>query len=231
MTTYKRPTVFNLAYHLYYSAGHPMYERNMRWLARFRHVFNGKVRIYATNLPNKHAWGDADVIRLANNSAFRDGYSMPLRLMDFASDSSDEATFFAHTKGVTADNERPLECSKRWCDAMYSACLSDMGKVADVLSDHPVAGACRQKRRHTLHYGRPGQDFDDGHYIFAGSFYWVRNDVLYGGDDWRKIHLHSHLAEELPWLVATYEQSACLGYDNWSGDCRHPSTFGPLLSI
>lgn len=118
-----------------------------------------------------------------------------LRLLE--SSRPDEATFYAHGKGVTHRGLGSL-IMQSWSEAMYFMNLSDVGLVDELLAEHAAVGCFRQEVPHA-----------GSQWHFSGTFFWFKHSQLYARD-WERIHrgkygVEGYLGRHLP-----VERSFCL---------------------
>src|SRR5262249_38215829 len=137
-----------------------------------------------------------------------------------------QATFYAHTKGVTAP--RPRACSAHWRDTMYRGRLDnfDLGKAA---LSHDSSAGCFRMRTLPCRYEPPSRP-RWGPWVFAGSFYWFRNDRVFGNPYWeRNVPWGAeNVSEWFPYLAMPIGESFCLFYDEFVGAAEgDPMSFGP----
>jgi hypothetical protein len=123
------------------------------------------------------------------------------------------ATFYGHTKGVSrADNP----AVHLWRDAMFQACLRDFSIVAEFLSSSSCAGAFK-KRGNAF----KGEGIVKNNFHYAGSFFWFRNDHLFGKPNWRNVEQNRFGVE------------AYLGqfFSDWEASCFWGGEPGSLYSL
>jgi hypothetical protein len=213
----RQVSTFNLIYHVTPISTNDEWKRNVATLRRYWDRFNGK-KIVAIAI-GKH--GDsifpprfveaelpgAEFIHVPNDSAAREAASFVALLDAVKSTDSSEATFYAHTKGVTLAGNRVI---RMWRRRMYLECLRDLDRVVDALSRVSCCGAFR----------RIGQfpnfpPYSKWH--FSGTFFWFRNDDFFSHPRWREVDrqqygVEAHLSKLFP-----LEQSECLFNDRAGG--------------
>lgn len=203
-----RPTKFNLIYHVT-----PMgnYKWNLELLRERLHVFNGKkiaavaqgpglddIRIVQSLLP------DVECAPFDNNPKLRETATLKPLLNSVFSTAREEATFYAHTKGVThTDNE----AITKWTLALYQKNLDNMEHIAALLEDYPVVGAF--KRYGVFSNFPPGSKW---HY--SGTFFWFRNRELVHRPSWQIVPKHKYGAEAYPSLIFTAAEAGVSFCDN-----------------
>lgn len=142
-------------------------------------------------------------------------------LRELASTDETEALFYAHAKGVTRQNQRPV---RAWTSAMYHHNLDRIDEVRDALRRWPCAGIGK-------HYGlalpfltgKPTQTWGEAQrpwhgWHFSGTFWWVRHDALFSIRDWDRVELYRYTPEKFLANYFTPDQAYCLVHD----DIRHP---------
>ena len=120
------------------------------------------------------------------------------------SDSASEATFFAHSKGITAPDKG--ECRK-WAEYMYRLNLKDPKKVFSVLVSQTFAGIFK--------VGNCGVHIPSWHY--SGTFFWFNHKKLFSLKTWDKIEIGRYGVEAYPGTQVSSSQGACLAYPNLGG--------------
>lgn len=229
------PFVRNLIFHLHPSTNTLAWRGNVNALLHYGRQFDGRRVVAVATGAGCEAVEDVYAafprgwvtrwLVMPNSPAGRDGATLLRRLEAVADPDPRQIVFQCHTKGASVP--RPEDCSARWRDTMYRACLADPAAVDAALVGHAVAGAYRMRLApgFPAAYGCP--------WYFAGSFWWARHDRLFGGDRWRGLDFGlCHIAELLPGLLFDHADSVCLFGDDWAGgDVRRPETFGPYLDF
>jgi hypothetical protein len=155
---------------------------NIAWLCKYGAAFNGRVIIHIKTGPGLE---QARVIRplfkllepheiqeWPNDPAIGETAGFLIGLWKLRSKSANEATFYAHTKGVARYNlvpENRVQSIRQWYRRMYVECLADPAKVDAVLAAHATCG-CFFNKRPLKHY--------------SGAFYWMRHDRLFADHRW-----------------------------------------------
>lgn len=114
------------------------------------------------------------------------------------SEREDEATFYAHAKGVTRKGAY-LEPVLNWSRLMYDANLSRPALVDRKLAESPAVGCLRWEHEPP----RRG-------WCFAGTFFWLRHSALFTRD-WRRIDRGFYGVEDYPGAQFEKKESYCLG--------------------
>lgn len=71
---------------------------------------------------------------------------------------------------------------------MYHECLSDVGRVEEVLQTSACCGCFLQE-------GNQPPVPSTSRWHFAGTFWWVKNSKLFGLPNWRDVDKHTHGVE------------------------------------
>lgn len=188
---------------------------NVEKLNAYAEVFSGRriviIRYGQNILPPadvKKAFGfDAEFIEMQNDPVHREasGFVDALGLLE--SLDANEATFYAHTKGVSyrsgqfygTVDERNMKPIRGWRDSMYEVCLGDIERVDRVLRERACCGC----------FLRP---FGSS-WAFHGTFFWVRHDRLFSAN-WRSMPGPQDGGIELyPGSLFPVEDAGCL-YDD-----------------
>ena len=106
----------------------------------------------------------------------------------------DEATFYAHAKGVTRRGPDE-DAVKTWSDAMYRLCLKRVDLIERRLADYPTVGSLRQT---IVHAGAS--------WCFAGTFFWLRHDAIFSRS-WQDVAMERYGIEGYPGRHFTIDQS------------------------
>ena len=180
-------SIRNLIYHVAPFSKGGIWRKNVAQLLRRIGVFNGK-RVVAIAVGDgldppetvREAFeGTVDqFIEVSNCRTLRERASF-VQLME-AVESTDprEATFYAHAKGVATSGD--AIGVMYWRNVMYSALLDDVDIIKGTLSQHPIVGTHRMKRR-TVY----PDNVSSSPWHFAGTFLWFRNDAAFSRP-WRE---------------------------------------------
>jgi len=120
----------------------------------------------------------------------------------------DEATFYAHTKGVTQTYQRQpqrLESIRRWRSFMYRGCLGDPATVDDVIRLYAVAGCLRQEHE------RQEPDRPPSYWMFSGAFWWFNHARFYSHPDALRLGPTRHAVERHFGELFGPEEAFCFG--------------------
>lgn len=172
----------NLLYYLY-----PRRDSIWRWhvqqLIRYQSAFNGrKIVIIAldqyTLNPNKVAPTlaplGAEIIVVHNDPALGETRHFLEKLAMLESKDPEEATFYAHAKGVTQSGAW-LHGAMSWSKAMYTLNLENIPAVERALSVYAAVGCFRHFLPHA-----------GSRWCYGGTFFWLKHSTLFSRN-WRSI--------------------------------------------
>jgi hypothetical protein len=142
---------------------------------------------------------EAEILIRKNDSGLAETAHFIDTLALLESKSDDEATFYAHAKGVTRNGPMFVPV-QRWSELMYRACLDFPALVERRLGKFGTVGCLRW--RHVPHPSRKG-------WCWAGTFFWVRHGALFTRD-WRKIDRAIYGVEDYPSRQFKVEEGYCL---------------------
>lgn len=195
----------NLIYHVWPSLASDSWRANLRQIVRRWDVFTG-VRVFAVATgPETHdaeavvaelpARGLYTILDLENDRRLREVATLRPLLDEIRSTdpahAATTATFYAHTKGGPSTlesndgmNERVrLQGATRWRNAMYHHLLDRADEAMIALRRAAAVGTTK------IVYP-PGNPFRfpsglrHGEWMFAGTFFWFRHDVVFSRPDW-----------------------------------------------
>ena len=200
----------NLLYNAWPALHTKEWKLNLGRLARHAAAFNGKKIVLlkrggpsnvATAGPEAvraalSALGSVEIIEYENDPELGEvvGFveALEQRLLSY---DSNEATFYAHTKGVSYAEEtelRHLAAIRRWRNTMYDECLGNIPRVESALMDH-VATGCYLRNPAAVKFGGKGQlprGLDSIGWHFAGTFFWFKHSSFFGHPKWRDVGQH-----------------------------------------
>jgi hypothetical protein len=194
----------NLLFHLY-----PKRKTFWRWhveqLIRFRDVWNGKKIIVVVEDDHTEPWQDVfealspvDALVYFKRNTPELGevkYFIPmLRLLE--SLDPNEATFYAHAKGVSHDSM--LAQIQMWSKAMYELNLSFPEIVDRRLEKAATVGAFRVQIKHS---GAP--------WCYAGTYFWLKHSELFSRN-WTEIEQTRYGVEGYPGRHFKFSESSAL---------------------
>ena len=111
---------------------------------------------------------------------------------------SDEATFYAHAKGVTRKGPE-LEAVRSWSSLMYRCCLDFPALIERRLGQFATVGCLRWNHHY---HSRTG-------WCWAGTFFWVRHDALFSRN-WKDIDQSKYGVEDYPGRHFKIDEGSCL---------------------
>ena len=179
----------NLIYHIWPSNGNGLWRRNIAQLLRRWGEFNGQKIISIVTGPGTASFAevkrcfpdDAVFFDLKNDPGLGEVVSFG-RMMKCVvnADDPNQITFYAHAKGV----KYPPESLKKlkvhsWSEVMYSAMLDYPDLIEVSLQTHGIVGTFM---KHGNAFGTLPPSW---HY--AGTYFWFRNDAVFGRNDWEHI--------------------------------------------
>ncbi|MDE2215508.1 MAG: hypothetical protein KGJ61_10415, partial [Candidatus Omnitrophica bacterium] len=204
----------NLIYHLAPFKKSDAWQRNLKQLLPRLGQFNGQRCIAVATgenlVPLDEIQGllsghGLDIFGVPNDPILRERASFPILLEKVCSLDPDEATFYAHAKGVSTVCSP--EGSMYWRNLMYARLLDDPEKIENLLRRYPMVGTHKITR---------GDTFPDGlktPWHFAGTFYWFRHDALFSRD-WHDLPKSAWATELLPGLLFPPSAGYCLTMEN-----------------
>src|SRR5436190_6007055 len=155
---------------------------NVERLNRYAGVFNGRRIVLLKTGKGLHppeiakeAFGfDTEFIEVANDPELGEvaGFIDALRLL--ASEDPNEATFYAHTKGVTRAYSSQLTSVRLWRNKMYEKCLGDISVVEEALSKYGCAGCFKVNKGIFNESSSLNVPFH-----FSGTFFWLNHAKLF----------------------------------------------------
>lgn len=183
----------NLLYYLY-----PRKWSVWRWhishLMHYKHVFNGrKIVVVAIDqhteplaklMPVLNAL-EAEVLWVQNDPVLGETRHFLEKLALLESKDPNEATFYAHAKGVTQTGSW-LTGALSWSKAMYTLNLGNVAAVERALSVYGAAGCFK----HFL-------DHAGSRWCYGGTFFWLKHSTLFSRN-WRSIELSRFGVEGYP---------------------------------
>ena len=177
----------NLLYHVYPDPANDIWRCNVTKCVEHWTVFNGrKLVVIATGpglldpstVQDAFDRSDAEYLLVPNDAKLREVAGFKRLIAEVASTSSREASFFAHTKGNTTEGHR--EGVARWRNVMYSHLLGKADACMEHLKRYAAVGTTK------MTFQRPGgfrypSGLHHGLWMFAGTFFWFRHDVIFSG--------------------------------------------------
>lgn len=203
----------NLIYHVCPLSANDGWRHNVRQLLRRWNVFNGR-RIIAIAHGEGCEWGqvhaefrgeDYEFFYVENDCNLREVASFRELLERVANTNHDEATFYAHTKGNSTMANKIG--AVRWRNAMYRHLLEENFQASmEHLKRHVFVGC------HKMVWGDRKPPYpsglNHGNWFLAGTFFWFRNDVVFGNPRWQNIPRDRYGAEAWPAGIASEHEAA-----------------------
>lgn len=193
----------NLIYHVYAPKGNAEWRPNLDKLRPHRGVFNGRVVIAVVKgegmvskeeVQRHLGWAGVEWISV-ENTLRSEASSLPILLNMIQSTAANEATFFAHTKGVAPLGD-PVG-ARRWRNAMYAFLLDEWQECVETLQTAAAVGTTRVKWDANQLFRWPS-GLKHGRWQFAGTFFWFRHDAIFTLPNWRDVPNDRYGAEA--WL-------------------------------
>lgn len=212
----------NLIYHVTPFDSNDTWLKNIAQLRRRWGLFNSQRIVSVATGPNmipldriKPFLPDPAIewLTFPNSKSMREATSF-YPMLEKLSAAANEATFYAHAKGVTRG---ACDCRIRdWRNQMYHHCLDRIDDVKAALLHSSCVGPYRQRHwpgtlRRMTHLA-PELRTQEWH--FAGTFWWFRNKDVLGHPKRFDVPMSGYAVEFYLSHLFTYEQSVCLYRDN-----------------
>lgn len=216
-----RPMVRNLIYHVYPVATNEEWQLNVRELARYWNLFNGR-KIVGIVVDDETL--DAEAVK----SAFPPDPAIEWLVQPNVPDSGevitwlpamkqleslnpDEATFYAHAKGVTHTIEKDgpvkLNSVRRWRNYLYRANLGlEPNCLDNALRSTTVLGALRCDKKFRPEPGRP-----PALWHFVGTFFWINHGRFFAYREALTIGRSRWAIERHAGEIVPVSESTCIG--------------------
>jgi hypothetical protein len=203
------PTVRHLLYHVYPRWGSIWRTRLLRLRERLP-LFNGRKLIAVAHDHTTEGCGmveDAlagtgcEIFAVPNNPERREVETFPHLFGPLSGlNGPEHATLYGQAKGTTRPDG---STARRWAEALEETCLDYWPVVGRLLEHSPVVGPFKKVGR-----GWPeNQSLSEWH--FSGSWFWFRNDALFG-KDWRRIDPFWSGIESYPSLHFGALEAGCI---------------------
>ena len=212
----------NLIYHVCALEKNDHWRDNIDQLVRRWRVFTGRKIIavaigdgmYSANRVRMNFPSDAEFIEVPNDVRLREVASfLPLlKAIKATTENTKSVTFYAHTKGnSTADDEY---ASELWRNAMYHYLLDHHHTCLELLKLVPCVGTTKKVWDPSSRSAYPTR-LVTGNWMFAGTFFWFRNDKVFSRDDWSLVSDDRYGAEA--WLSSMFEEKDAVSvFQPWS---------------
>jgi len=226
-------TVRNLAFHCYPSPRTPTWFQNLHELSHSLDLFNGRRVVAIATGPGlvpphivQNVLGrDVEYFQIQNHPRLREVASFHGLLDQLRSTASNEATFWAHSKGTSehhATNHDKQLAIRYWRNRMYRELLVGWPDVAVALQTAAAVGCFKIDYScfpdHVMH-SPTGLEWGTWH--FAGNFWWIRHDQIFRNPKWSAIADDPYAGEM--WLGNLIDtRLAATVYQPWN-PIEHPA--------
>lgn len=198
------------------------WELNVKKLNQYSSIFNGRRLIIIREgrglVPLQKVRSafsfEAEFIPLPNDPKLWEVSGFIDILGQLKSNNSQEATFYAHTKGSgrkTYDAYILLDSVRRWRDIMYEQNLSTP-LIDDLLQKYACVGCFRSKKP----FPKSLIPYPDSSWHYSGNFWWVNHACLFSKPNWNVIPQARHGVEVYLSTLFSVDESYCLYEDNLS---------------
>jgi len=191
----------NLIFHFYPWKVNDCWKLHAWMLKRYLPFFYGKKVVAVAT--DDESWGIDEVkkeiddplveyIRVTNNSNLCEQVSFLDLLSEVNNPDENFRTFYGHSKGnlrVTDDedeNDDHILGVITWMDNIYSHLLGHIWTVIDLLEVFKCVGTNKMIWPKNISSPYPSRLLH-GNWMFAGTFFWFRNDAVFSHPDWAKI--------------------------------------------
>ncbi len=211
------------------------WRQNVRQLLRRQDAFNGK-RVAAiacgpgleppSAVRRAFAGSRFEFLELPNDPQLREVVSFLPLLLSACNPSPHEATFYAHTKGnSTAENRLG---AIYWRNAAYHHLLDRWPECMAALGGHACCGIHKMVWPPDARSPYP-TGLRHGQWMFAGTFFWFRNDAVFSHAAWRQVPMDRYGAEA--WLAGLFApHQATSMYQRWpEHESPSQSVYDPAL--
>jgi len=139
------------------------------------------------------------------------------------------ATFYAHTKGnSTRANALGAEY---WRNSMYHHLLDQAQVCRDLLLSHPCVGTHKMLWPDAKYTPFPSKISNANCWMFAGTFFWIRNRDVFSRDDWRDVRVDRYGAEAWLGQMFARDQAATV-FQPWpASEYPTPNPYDPKLYL
>lgn len=215
---YIRPTTRHLIYHCCPLANNDTWRECAAEIVPHWPAFSGRKIVAIAQgagcLPAADvcaAWpDDCEFLILPNDPLLRETVSFLPLLLSIHCRSANEATFYFHSKGNSTAGDR--DAVKVWRQAIVDNLLGDWRKCTDALERFAAIGTTKMvwPRGHAPF----PNGLQHGSWIFAGTGFWFRHDVIFRHKHWRQIPVDRYGVEA--WLGGLIDsEDAVSMYQPW----------------
>lgn len=188
--------------------------QNIEWLKRHFDKFDGQTMAVVYEGPGLLPYHEVaeqlppfkKVFRLTNSAMLRETLSLIYLMQELQRVESDGYAFFAHTKGVTHEDDDQFrrEAIRRWTLASYEENLSDFARVDEAFKTAAMVGCFRQLANDWSNFP------PNCPWAYAGTFFWFDVAAMWK-QNWKSdIRMHRFGAEAFPGFAYPIENTACL---------------------
>lgn len=230
-----RPTIRNLIYHVCPLATNDTWRANVRQLLRRWDAFSGR-RVVAiafgegllppSAVREAFAGHDCEFLELPNDRDLREVATFLPLLISVANQDEQQATLYAHTKGNSTEGSNLG--SMYWRNEMYHRLLDHWQECMAALENAAAVGIHKIRWPDNVASIYPTR-LECGKWMFAGTFFWFRHDLVFGHHCWRRLSIDRYGAEA--WLAGlfTAEQVKSV-YQLWPEErFPTPSPYDPTI--
>lgn len=194
-----------MIYHCCPLKDNDLWERNVEQLVRRFHAFDGKAVVAVSTGANMHPVEsvqrafkpsrrfDIEFLPVPNDRRLREVASFG-QLLEKAQ-GRDGCTFYAHTKGNSTYDS--VLGATYWRNAMYHVLLDGWENCIRLLEKWPMVGTTKLIWTRDQRSPFP-TELNVGRWMFAGTFFWFRNDVVFRKPNWRQVPNDRYGAEAWP---------------------------------
>lgn len=197
----------NLIYHVCALKSNDHWRDNIDQLVRRWRVFTQRKIIavavgdgmYSADRVRMNFPRDAEFIEVPNDKRLREVATF-LPLLEAVETTTRSATFYAHTKGNSTTDS--VIGAKLWRNAMYHYLLDHARSCIGLLELAPCVGTTKMVWNTNGKSPFP-TGLRNGNWMFAGTFFWFRNDAVFKHPEWKSIPMDRYGAEA--WLGGLFE--------------------------
>lgn len=215
-----RPNVRHCIYHVCPLASNDLWKANLYWLRRYAPTaFNGKKLAAIATGPGlvhpdavREQLPGFQFLEIPNDPVLREVVSFLPLLVAVANPDPHHCTWYGHTKGnSTAAN---VEGATYWRNAMYDTQLRQWSRCMGELQRFAFVGAFKTVWAEGQKPPYPS-GLKAGRWMLAGTFFWFRNDLVFGHPQWRSVPGDRYGVEA--WPSTMFEpQLATSAFQLWS---------------
>lgn len=185
--------------------GAAIWRDNVKWLCKYKDTFNGQKLIIVRTGSGMESLDtvktefnmDAEFLERPNDPYLWEQANFIEVLGRLETQSTHEAIFYAHTKGVShvegfrPDIPKVLEhlpwrgweyhkvAIRQWRNRMYHECLHDPEKIDNILEKYAACGCFFLE-------ALPNNPIGAG-WMFGGTFYWMKSNRIFSRTNWKQI--------------------------------------------